>query len=204
MSMRKAIVGQFRQPHGFLGRVAGWIMANRASNIDRNLWTVELLDVQPTDNIVEIGCGPGLALEACLRKATQGNVLGLDHSQTMLDQSRRRNSAGYENGRLTLKLATLEDASLPEGTFDKICSANVVQFFPDQLASFRKILATLKSKGLSATTYMPRNKNANRKDALVMAEKTAGYMEAAGFKKIRIEELEMNPVPAFCVLGERP
>ena len=204
MSLRKTIVGQFRKPHGFLGRLAGWTMANRPSNIDRNLWTVELLDVQPSDNVVEIGCGPGLALEACLLKATQGSVLGLDHSQTMLDQARNRNAAGCENGRLTLKLATLDEAALPAGKFDKICSANVVQFFPDQVKSFRKMFAALKSSGLSATTYMPRNKNASREDALKMAEEVAGNMKLAGFTKIRIEELPMNPVPALCVLGERP
>ncbi len=32
MNLRQTIVAQFKKPHGWLGRVAGWIMANRRSN----------------------------------------------------------------------------------------------------------------------------------------------------------------------------
>ena len=49
MALRETIVGQFKRPHGMLGRLAGWIMASRPSNIRRNLWTVEMLGVRPTD-----------------------------------------------------------------------------------------------------------------------------------------------------------
>ncbi len=48
---------QFRQPHGRLGRLAGQVMA--AANAGMNRFTVELLDVQPDDRILEIGFGPG-------------------------------------------------------------------------------------------------------------------------------------------------
>jgi hypothetical protein len=54
---------QFRRPTGLLGRLAGWIMANRPSNIERNRWTVDLLNVQPSDHVLEIGFGPGLRCE---------------------------------------------------------------------------------------------------------------------------------------------
>jgi len=56
-----AIVGQFAHPQGRAGRVAGWVMAHRPSNRQRNSWVVWLLDVQPTDRVLEIGFGPGLA-----------------------------------------------------------------------------------------------------------------------------------------------
>jgi len=41
--LRQNVIGQFRRPHGVLGRVAGWVMANRPSNRRRNMWTVGLL-----------------------------------------------------------------------------------------------------------------------------------------------------------------
>ncbi len=69
MSLRKTIVGQFKNPHGYLGRIAGWIMANRRSNRERNDWTVDLLNIRSRDRVIEIGCGPGLALAACLERA---------------------------------------------------------------------------------------------------------------------------------------
>ena len=204
MSLRKAIVTQFKNPHGYLGRIAGWIMANRRSNRERNYWTVDLLNVQSGDRVIEIGCGPGLALEACLARAGDGHVVGLDHSQTMLDQARARNVEANREGRLELQLGSLDDLPATVGSFDKACSANVVQFFPDRAAAFRKIYSVLKSNGVAATTYMPRCKNPSRADSLDMAEEVKRHMEDAGFANIRIEELPMDPAPAVCVIGEHP
>jgi hypothetical protein len=62
MSTIATVYSQFHRPAGLLGRVVGWIMANRPSNIERSRWTVDLLNVQPTDHVLEIGFGPGLAL----------------------------------------------------------------------------------------------------------------------------------------------
>jgi ubiquinone/menaquinone biosynthesis C-methylase UbiE len=202
MSLRKAVVGQFKKPHGYLGWIAGWIMANRRSNRERNDWTVDLLNVQSGDRVIEIGCGPGLALEACLARAGDGLVVGLDHSQTMLDQARARNAEANREGRLELRLGSLEDLPAIGGSFDKACSANVVQFFPDRGAAFRRIYSVLKPKGVAATTYMPRGKNPSRADSLDMAEEVRRHMEVAGFANIRIEELPMDPAPAVCVIGE--
>jgi trans-aconitate methyltransferase len=204
MSMREAIVGQFKKPHGYFGRIAGWIMANRRSNRERNYWTVDLLDVQPRDRVFEIGCGPGIALEACLTRTGDGQVVGLDHSQTMLDQARIRNTEAAREGRLELQFGTLEDLPKTGGSFNKIYSANVVQFFPDRAAAFDKIFSLLEPKGVVATTYMPRSKNPNRSDALKMADAVTRNMEAAGFTNIRTEELPMNPAPAVCIIGEHP
>ena len=41
-------------------------------NRERNRWTVDLLNIQSGDRIVEIGCGPGLALEGCLVRVGDG------------------------------------------------------------------------------------------------------------------------------------
>ena len=204
MSLRKAIVAQFKNPHGFLGQIAGWIMANRRSNRERNYWTVDLLNVQAGDRVIEIGCGPGVALEACLTRAGDGQVVGLDHSWTMLDQARARNVEANREGRLELQLGSLDDLPATVGSFDKVCSANVVQFFPDRAAAFRKMYSLLKPKGVAATTYMPRSKNPSRANALNMAEEVRQHMEDAGFANIRIEELAIDPVPAVCVIGEHP
>ena len=50
----RAIVGQFGQPRGAIGNVAGWVMAHRPSNRQRNSWVAALLDVQPSDHVLEI------------------------------------------------------------------------------------------------------------------------------------------------------
>ena len=43
------------------------VMATRPSNLRRNEWTVRLLDIQPIDQVLAIGFGPGLAVRAAAR-----------------------------------------------------------------------------------------------------------------------------------------
>jgi len=203
MNVQDCIVVQFQHPRGILGRMAGWVMAHRPSNRDRNRWTVNLLNIQPHDHILELGCGPGLGLQACLSRATDGYVIGLDHSQAMLDQARARNRTAVQEGRLQLRLGSLDELSCLPEPFDKIFSVNIIQFFDDKLAILKTLHAHLKPNGIVATTYMPRGKNPSRAKALALAEEVKRHMAHAGFVRITIEELPLQPIPAVCILGAR-
>jgi cyclopropane fatty-acyl-phospholipid synthase-like methyltransferase len=203
MMFQDAIVSQFEHPRGVLGRVTGWIMAHRRSNRDRNRWTVDLLDIQSQDHVLELGCGPGLALERCVARATDGLVIGLDHSETMLKQAAARNRAAVLAGRLQLRQGSAETFLRSSERFDKIFSVNVVQFLDDMPSLFASIYEHLRSNGLVATTYMPRGENPSRAKAWQLAETVRQNMETVGFDRIRIEELPLKPVAALCVIGSR-
>src|SRR5499425_3393436 len=77
------VIGQAHHPRGAAGCVAAWEMAHRPSNRQRSSWVVSLLDVQPADQVLEAGFGPGLAIAARVR-AGAGHVYGFDHSGVML------------------------------------------------------------------------------------------------------------------------
>jgi len=66
-----AIRSQFMQPRGFAGWLVGWEMALRPSNRKRNVWAVGLLGVEPSDRVLEIGFGPGIAIRELSRRATR-------------------------------------------------------------------------------------------------------------------------------------
>lgn len=204
VTLRAAVVRQFARPHGILGHAAGLIMATRLSNRERNRWTVDLLPIRPTDTILEIGCGPGLAIAAAAGHAGQGLVVGLDHSAAMIGQAGRRNRGAIAAGRVRLVEGGVETASGLGLAFDIVFSVNVVQFLPDRAAAFRLIRDLLRPGGTVATTYMPRHAGATPEDARRMADSLAATMEAAGFTGIRIETLPLEPVPAVAVLGRRP
>ncbi len=87
------MVSQFHRPRGAAGWLAGREMALRPSNRQRNRWAVALLDVGPTDRVLEIGFGPGIAIREAARRATRGRVAGIDHSPEMVRQATRRNAA---------------------------------------------------------------------------------------------------------------
>ena len=159
MTLRSHIFGQFKQPRGPLGCLAGWIMAHRRSNRERNAWTISLLDIQPDDKILEIGCGPGIGLEICAKHLEGGQVVGLDHSRTMLNQARRRNAPQIEAGLIELYLGDLRDLDALSGPFDKIYSANVAQFFPNKTEAFRALFNVTAQKGTVGSTHWLRSRS---------------------------------------------
>ena len=94
----RALMRQGGHPRGIAGRLTGWVMAHRRSNRQRNRWAVSLLDVQPSDRVLEIGFGPGVAIAELASRATRGQVYGIDHSTVMVGQASRRNAAAIRAG----------------------------------------------------------------------------------------------------------
>ncbi|HEY7607804.1 MAG TPA: class I SAM-dependent methyltransferase [Alphaproteobacteria bacterium] len=206
MSVRSIVVGQFRRPHGLLGRLAGLIMATRSSNRARNAWTVGLLEIGVADRVLELGCGPGLALAGVLARATRGHVLGIDHSPLMVAQARRRNRAAIDAGRLELRCQNLADLDGIAGPFDKVLSLNVLMFLApaQRQALFARLRALMTPGGRIAIAYQPRHRGATADDARKFAAAIAAEMRAAAFAEIRTEELALTPVAAVCVLATVP
>lgn len=207
MSLRSHVVRQFARPEGPAGRVAGWVMAHRPSNRARNLWTVDLLQLQPGHRVLEIGYGPGIAVQHAARFVTAGQIVGVDHSPLMRDQATARNREAVHEGRVRLLVGSIQD--LPEdllddvGPLDAIFSVNVAMFWSDPAEVLRRLHGILNPGGIVATTHQPRHRGARSGDAAAMADRLVAWTTAAGFTEVRSECLDLRPVPAVCVLGHR-
>jgi cyclopropane fatty-acyl-phospholipid synthase-like methyltransferase len=203
MTLRAAVVAQFKRPTGALGALAGWIMASRPSNVARNAWTVDLLGVQVHDTVLEIGCGPGLAMERVAAIVQQGQAVGVDHSSVMVGQASRRLAGAIREGRAIVRCMSVDAVPSFGIRFDKIYSANVAQFFPNPVGTFEMLRGMLVPGGTLATTHQPRGKGVTAGDASRAAEKLSAELVAAGFTDIRREVLDLQPVPAVCVLAQK-
>ncbi|MDQ0463247.1 SAM-dependent methyltransferase [Caulobacter ginsengisoli] len=193
---------QFGRPVGFPGWLAGKLMASREGNKRRNAWTVDLLDIQPTDLVLEIGYGPGLGVEWAVAKVTNGLVVGFDHSDVMHGQARRRNQRAIELGHLLLRTGPLEAAAELGLRFDKAFCCNVAQFWPDPNAALAQFKALLKPGGRLAITYQPAGHGAKPADADRFAERWRGLLHAGGFRDVQVERLaDLKPRPAVCLLA---
>jgi ubiquinone/menaquinone biosynthesis C-methylase UbiE len=198
------MVAQFGRPAGPLGWLVGLVMATRRSNRERNHRTIELLQISETDRILEIGFGPGLAIEAAARLARRGVVVGVDHSEIMLRWASRRNVAAIAAGRVELHLASAE--ALPAFTepFDKVMASNVHMFLEDPVDVLRRWLAVMRPGGVIAVTHQSRKRGATDADSASGAERIASDLRTAGFVEVEIETFEMKPVNVACVLARRP
>lgn len=197
----RSLANQFGNPHGALGRVAGWVMGRRTSNVRRSRWAVELLDLQPGERLLEVGCGPGVAIAAA---STRGNaVVGVDRSAVMIGQARRRNDGAVRAGRVELVTAPVEDLPDFDTPFDKVLAVNTVGHWDDPLDGLTALRRVLRSGGRIAVVTQPRSAGATAADSLAAADTTAGLLGEAGFDDVRIETLELDP-PAVCALATNP
>jgi len=203
-ALRRLLRAQFGRPSGVFGRLVGRIMAAAPSNNDRIRWTLDLLDIRPSDRILEIGFGPGVAIALASRLAPNGVVAGVDHSSVMVRQAARRNATGLREGRIDLREGTAGNLPDFDGLFDKIFTINSIHFWTEPIASLRQLRARLKPGGVIAVTLQPRSRTATETTATALAEELVLNLERAGFHACRVETKAARPASIICALGTNP
>ncbi len=180
-----AVVRQFGHPRGIGGRLAGWVMAHRSSNRRRNRWVVCLLDVQPTDRVLEIGFGPGLAIAELSRRATRGTVYGIDHSEVMLQYATKRNAVAVRAKHIELLQASVEQLPPFDEPLDAILAVNSLGFW---------------SEPAQRLVELRRCPGATKETSAQAAREIENLLHKAGFSQTRVETLDLKP-PVVCVLA---
>jgi SAM-dependent methyltransferase len=206
-SVRRHLISQFHRPTGPVGRVAGWVMAHRSSNVERNRWAVDQLDVGPADRVLEVGFGPGVAVEALARRVTSGVVHGVDHSGLMVAKAARRNAAAVADGRVRLHEAGVAEvpalaAAGGWGPLDLVLAVNNAGMWPDPPARLAELAGLLAPGGRIAIGTQPRGAGTGAEVSRRAAEEVAGLLRAAGLDDIETHLLDLAP-PMALVVGRR-
>ena len=96
---------------------------------ERVRWAVEVLAPGPTDRILEIGGGSGVAAGLVCQQLTTGRLLVVDRSAVATERTRRRNAEHLETGRLEVRTVALAELDVPAGSLDAAFSVNVNLFW---------------------------------------------------------------------------
>lgn len=176
----------------------------RASNRRRNAWTVQILDIQPDDHVLEIGYGPGLSIRHAAELASRGRVVGIDHSNVMQRQARRRNRQAVTAGRVQLRCGSVDDLTGSPAEFDKVLAVNVFMFWSDPVAVLRKVAELMLPSATIALTMQPRGSGVTNDDTRRAGARMAAALQEAGFTDVRVHTLPLKPVDAACATGHRP
>ncbi|HMW02335.1 MAG TPA: methyltransferase domain-containing protein [Acidobacteriota bacterium] len=192
------IASQFGNPRGLVGKWIGWLMAIK--NNDRIDWTCSQLGVRPGDRLIEIGYGPGVAIEKLIQSTPQIQIVGIDHSETMFAQAYRRNLKVIQTGQVTLHVGTVAPLPLADCSFHKALTINSSFFWPDPVEGFRELLRVLKPEGKIAVTVQPFF--AKTDDQFQKAGTTlVSQLREAGFQLISLDRKHMRPVDCWCAIG---
>jgi len=197
--MKAYLKDQFKCPSGLCGSLVGYGMASLYKG--RQDWTIETLDVQADDHILEIGFGPGTAIEQVSALATNGFVAGVDPSRVMLRQARRRNRKAIREGRVELQRKSVADLPYEDAYFDKVFAINSYHHWSEpQETNLKEILRVLKPGGKVFITeqlhWLP-----NEIEALKIARKYKGELIRSGFREVEIESRLIEPGPCFTIKG---
>jgi ubiquinone/menaquinone biosynthesis C-methylase UbiE len=196
----------FARPSGWLGGVAGWLMAR--NDVD-DRWVVDLLDVRPDDRVLEIGYGPGVAVELLAARVTAGIVAGADPSDVMARQARRRNRLAVRAGHVALVQG--DAASLPfrDASFTSACAIHALYFWRPREAALREAYRVLAPGGLlvlAVRTYRP---NAGRFDpsryGLTQAQvaEVVGGLKAVGFQDVAVQQRDVGRETIAAIIARR-
>lgn len=141
-----AAMHQSMRPHGFAGRVGGWLMDR--FNARAQDFALRRLDIQRTDSVIEIGFGTGRLMRKLAKKARQGFIGGIDPSELMLRTAERRTRRFRRKGRVELKLGEAAALPWPDARFDKAAALDCFQFWNDPIHDVAEVRRVLKPGGL--------------------------------------------------------
>ena len=198
------IVSQFMHPRGLPGRLVGWEMALRPSNRKRNVWAVSLMDVQPSDRVLEIGFGPGIAVRELARRATRGQVVGIDRSAVMRAQAARRNAAAIHAGRVSLTVASLDDPPALDRPFDKILAVNNMGMWLEPGLRLKELAGLLRGGGLIAIVSQPRCPGATAGTTAASAQPDRGSARGRWSSRDSRRDVGLSSLPWRASSGRAP
>ncbi len=137
---------QFGDPQGLMGFAALTAMALK--NGVQNRAALDALDIRPGDSVIEIGCGPGVALREALRRVGKGGfVAGIDQSATAAHYAAHSVHSHVLKGRAITMRAGADDLPFRDSFFDRAFAVNTFQFWPDPARALREIARVLAPGG---------------------------------------------------------
>jgi ubiquinone/menaquinone biosynthesis C-methylase UbiE len=123
-----------------------WAAAGRGDDMENHHsditdQTLAFMDLQPSDRVLDLGCGTGWASRRMARVVTVGEVVGLDVADEMLRRAEQA-SSGVKNVRYLWGSA--ENIPAPDNHFSKVLSVESFYYYADQgkaLDELRRVLA---------------------------------------------------------------
>jgi ubiquinone/menaquinone biosynthesis C-methylase UbiE len=211
--LTRSLVGLYGRPDGWLGRLIGHVMSFEHGPVTH--WTLEQMDIQPRDRVLDVGCGAGKALELLAHLAPRGFVVGLDHSETMVFQALSRNRARVLAGQLSVRMGDVGRMPFADASFDKVCAIETLYFWPEPKAALEEIHRVLVPGGRVALSLEYTRDASRAGDLSDTLESSAGVriyssaevlelLEAAGFTALRHEAQPSRSNGWLYVEGRKP
>ena len=148
-----------------------------------------LLDVEGSERILDVGCGDGKISAEVAARVPQGEVLGVDASQEMINFASTHFGPGL---RPNLRFEVADARRLPfQEEFDLIVSFNALHWVPEQDAALRCIRSAMKSDGRAWLRLVPAGERKSLENVIEETRQSSRWF--AYFREFRDPYLHLNP-----------
>lgn len=195
---------------------AQWVEREERQNEALGAHTARFLaaaDVHPSNRVLDVGCGCGETTRACARSSVDGETLGVDLSNAMLERARlRATEEGLSN--VTFEQGDAQVYPFAAEAFDVVASRFGSMFFADPVAAFANVRrATAPGGRLALIVWQETRHNewlAATRDALAIgrdlpvppvgtpgpfgladAAQARSILESAGYSGVAVEGVEL-------------
>jgi ubiquinone/menaquinone biosynthesis C-methylase UbiE len=151
----RSIAGQLRKPGGEHGIQVGERMneSNRQINMD----TIEALQLEAADRVLEIGMGNGFFVKDILSVDPSITYAGCDYSELMVSASIKLNEIYIANGQAAFYTADADKLPFANESFDKAFSINTIYFWESPANELEEIWRVLKPSGQLVIAIRPKD-----------------------------------------------
>ncbi len=201
-----ALAEQLRKPEGAMGNEVGKGMVQYNGKVIS--FTLEALEIQPKDHVLEIGFGPGEGIAEAVQLTPHGYVAGIDHSPLMLQVAQERNHRALMQEHVELTLGSADKLPYENESFDKLFSVNVFHFWPDPARELAECRRVLKPGGVAAFfVWHPSSWPKGMGETGVFIARESQDIEklltASGFQNVESREITLADGKGFMVMGKK-
>ena len=187
MFIRSFIAQQLGNPSGMFGR---WIMRllNR-ENANMNDLTMEQMNLQPREYVLEIGVGGGYLMDKIAATQIPDFIAGIDPSTDVLQIGKKKFSRQIKQGYIELQQASGESLPYSDRFFNKICTVNTIYFWSDPKLVLDECDRVLKPNGklvicYNSSAFLEESKLTQHGFNAYEVEELESMMETSGFTNI--------------------
>ena len=142
MRRRVPLLGQLAHPRGVLAPATGFML--NIVNRPINRWATGALELQGSEDVLDVGFGGGVGLELVRGRLTSGRLFGVDISEEMAARAAQRFA---HDARVTVLVGDVSRLPYADGSFDRAYSVNAVFFWPDPRGGLAEIYRVLRPGG---------------------------------------------------------
>jgi ubiquinone/menaquinone biosynthesis C-methylase UbiE len=140
-----------RNPTGLIGTVAGRVMnmihKGQYADIIHSL-KAEVPTGDKETSVLDVGCGGGKAVALFCKIFEDSKVVGVDHSNEMVNLSRRINRKYIKAGRAMIIKGEVSDLPLTSSRFNLVTAFDTINLWDDIEASIAEIKRVITPEGL--------------------------------------------------------